>query len=326
MPSLRDGNAIETLLMTAQINTDLVNHPVPLPTETSTSLVRVGTDACKSIINSILRYKDYDSHKNAHKDFQRRHIKACYNCRQSLNRKSIQNLSKYNGIVYPEIPGHLSTLDLVSERLISPRILFTQIRRLRHVLGQFGILGTSKSSNDPNPCDPERKTSSENSDSVYKFSQEPQPFNQKELSDLVRDLNFPKEASEILASRLKEKNLLTPETNITFYRTREKNLSPFFSQEKDLVFCNDFGGLLQQMGLKKYQPIDWRLFIDSSKRSLKCVLLNNGNKYGSIPIAHSVTLKEEYANIAKVMETIKYQDHKWFNCVDLKMVNFLLGQ
>ncbi|GFW77892.1 uncharacterized protein TNCV_3911021 [Trichonephila clavipes] len=38
---------------------------------------------------------------------------------------------------------------------------------------------TSKSSNDPNPCDPERNTSSENSHSYYKFSQQPQPFNQK---------------------------------------------------------------------------------------------------------------------------------------------------
>ncbi|GFW40396.1 uncharacterized protein TNCV_1019541 [Trichonephila clavipes] len=45
--SLRDGNAIEALLMTAQLNTDLVNHPVPLTTEPSTILVRVGTDACK---------------------------------------------------------------------------------------------------------------------------------------------------------------------------------------------------------------------------------------------------------------------------------------
>ncbi|GFW58564.1 uncharacterized protein TNCV_718641 [Trichonephila clavipes] len=71
MLSLRDGNAIETLLMTAQINTDLVNHPVPLTTEPSTILVRVRTDAYKSIINSILSYKDYDSHKNAHKDFQK---------------------------------------------------------------------------------------------------------------------------------------------------------------------------------------------------------------------------------------------------------------
>ncbi|GFW17561.1 uncharacterized protein TNCV_2651191 [Trichonephila clavipes] len=71
MLSLRDGNAIETLLMTAQINTDLVNHLVPLTTEPSTILVGVGIHACKAIINSILHYKDYDSHKNAHKDFQK---------------------------------------------------------------------------------------------------------------------------------------------------------------------------------------------------------------------------------------------------------------
>ncbi|GFX08784.1 uncharacterized protein TNCV_4228041 [Trichonephila clavipes] len=65
IPSLRDGNAIETFLMTAQINTDFVNHPVPSTTEPLTSLVRVGTDACESIVNSIVRYKDFDFHKNA---------------------------------------------------------------------------------------------------------------------------------------------------------------------------------------------------------------------------------------------------------------------
>ncbi|GFV21312.1 uncharacterized protein TNCV_2927851 [Trichonephila clavipes] len=47
MFSLRNENAIETLLMTAWINTDLVNHPVSFPTEPSKSLVRVGTDAYK---------------------------------------------------------------------------------------------------------------------------------------------------------------------------------------------------------------------------------------------------------------------------------------
>ncbi|GFT05670.1 uncharacterized protein TNCV_1045281 [Trichonephila clavipes] len=74
MLSFRDGSAIESLLITAQINTDLVNHPVPFSTEPSTILVRVGTDACKSIINSIFGYKEYDSHKNAHKDIQKRFI------------------------------------------------------------------------------------------------------------------------------------------------------------------------------------------------------------------------------------------------------------
>ncbi|GFU89588.1 uncharacterized protein TNCV_4599011 [Trichonephila clavipes] len=50
-PSFRDGNAIETLLMTAQINTDFVNHSVPSTTELSTSLLRVGTAACESVIH-----------------------------------------------------------------------------------------------------------------------------------------------------------------------------------------------------------------------------------------------------------------------------------
>lgn len=80
------------------------------------------------------------------------------------------------------------------------------------------------------------------------------------------------------------------------------------------------------MGLKQYEPSEWRLFIDSSKRSLKCILLHNGNEYAGVPIAHSTKLKEEYDNISLVLNKIKYNDHKWKICVDLKMVNILLGQ
>lgn len=154
----------------------------------------------------------------------------------------------------------------------------------------------------------------------------PQCFNQEELNDLIRDLNLSKESAELLASRLKEKNLLCRGTNITFYRKRDKDLLPFFTQENDLVFCNNIKGLLEKMGLPEYTPDDWRLFIDSSKRSLKCVLLHNGNKYGSIPIGHSTTMKEEYGTIALVLRKIKYEEHQWSICVDLKMINFLLGQ
>ena len=38
----------------------------------------------------------------------------------------------------------------------------------------------------------------------------PQLFSQNELNDLARDLNLSKESSELLASRLKEKNRLQP--------------------------------------------------------------------------------------------------------------------
>lgn len=92
------------------------------------------------------------------------------------------------------------------------------------------------------------------------------------------------------------------------------------------MFCTDISGLLTNIGLLNYQPNEWRLFIDSSKRSLKCVLLHNGNKHGAVPIAHSTKLKEEYQNISFVLEKLKYHDHEWVICVDLKMVNFLLGQ
>jgi hypothetical protein len=103
-------------------------------------------------------------------------------------------------------------------------------------------------------------------------------------------------------------------------------LLPFFTEDNNLVFCNDIGKRLTKIGLSEYNPNQWRLFIDSSKRSLKCVLLNNGNKYGSIPIGHSTRIKEKYNAISLVLEEINYQEHQWVICVDLKMVNFLFGQ
>lgn len=150
-------------------------------------------------------------------------------------------------------------------------------------------------------------------------------FSQEELSDLIRDLSLSKEAAELLASRLKEKNCLQPETKITFYRTRDEGFLPYFSEDEDLVYCNNIPALFRKMGME-FIPEDWRLFIDSSTRSLKSVLLHNGNRYGCIPIAHSTKLKEQYENVKKVLEKICYHQHQLSVCVDLKMVNFLLGQ
>jgi hypothetical protein len=164
------------------------------------------------------------------------------------------------------------------------------------------------------------------SDSDFQTTSYSERFDHNELSDLIRDLNLSKNSSELLASRLKEKNVLQPGTKITFYRKRERDLLPFFTKQNNLVFCNDIGNLLKKTGLSEYNPSEWRLSINISKRSLKCVLLNNGNKYGSIPIGHSTTMKEEYKAISLVLEKINYQEHQWVICVDLKMVNFLLNQ
>ena len=49
----------------------------------------------------------------------------------------------------------------------------------------------------------------------------------------------------------------------------------------------------KKIGLEEYNPQEWQLFIDTSVESLKCALLHNGNKYASIPIGHSIIMKEE---------------------------------
>jgi hypothetical protein len=92
----------------------------------------------------------------------------------------------------------------------------------------------------------------------------------------------------------------------------------------NLCFCNNVSGLFEALGYT-YDPNEWRLFIDASKRSLKAVLLHNGNIQPSIPLAHSVHLKESYQNMVILMNAIKYDTHNWKICGDLKVIGLLLG-
>ena len=68
------------------------------------------------------------------------------------------------------------------------------------------------------------------------------------------------------------------------------------------------------------------IFIDSSKTSLKGVLLHNSNDYASIPIAHSFYLKESHENMKTILEAIKYEQYEWQICGDFKVLSILLGQ
>ena len=65
--------------------------------------------------------------------------------------------------------------------------------------------------------------------------------------------------------------------------------------EENLLFRDNIEGLITTMGTS-YIPLEWRLFIDSSK-SMKFVLLHNGNKLALILIGHSIQMKETYENI-----------------------------
>lgn len=175
-------------------------------------------------------------------------------------------------------------------------------------------------------CHEDHRESSEDYTSETHLSSAPQQFRQAELNDLVRDLGLSKKAAELLASRLQEKHLLDRSARVSYFRQRDHMFLEFFSEKKQFVYCSDIAGLLIQLGITVYNPADWRLFLDSSKRSLKCVMLHNGNVYGAVPVGHSVHLREEHNNIKMVIDLLKYHEHNWIICVDLKMVNVLLGQ
>lgn len=57
------------------------------------------------------------------------------------------------------------------------------------------------------------------------------------------------------------------------------------------MHCNDVQGLMTELKFL-YKSENQRLFIDSSKTSLKAVLLSNGNELPSIPVVYGVSLKK----------------------------------
>jgi len=72
-------------------------------------------------------------------------------------------------------------------------------------------------------------------------------------------------------------------------------------------------------------PDQWCLFIDSSKVKLKVVLLHNGNKFLSVPLAHTANMKGSYESMTLLLGKIKYDEFEWKLCDDLKDGALLLG-
>ena len=104
----------------------------------------------------------------------------------------------------------------------------------------------------------------------------PHKLTQNELNDLVCDLELPKVKAKVLASRMKQWKYFDEGGKICFYRYRQKNLEVFFIMEGTLLACKDVDGLFKALNMG-HRSDDWRLFIDSSKVSLKALLLHNGN-------------------------------------------------
>lgn len=168
------------------------------------------------------------------------------------------------------------------------------------------------------------ETSDISSSSEDEVNRQQNKFSQDDVSDLCRDLGLSKESSELLASRLKEKKCLVSGTHVTCYRTREKPFRKFFTKTSNLIYCRDVNGLVEKFGIQ-YESSHWRLFIDSSTRSLKAILLHNGNIYAPLPVAHSVVMNEQYYDMQFLLRKLKYDTHKWDICGDLKISTILLG-
>lgn len=160
----------------------------------------------------------------------------------------------------------------------------------------------------------------------FEATSSPKLMSQEHLNALVRKLGLSKNNAEILAADLKNLHLLEPGVKISSFRTRQHTFHPFFTvnDTNTFVYCNDIVGLMNEMGIQ-YNPADWRIFIDSSQKSLKAVLLFYDNSKNPIPIAYGINMKESYDSIKHILDVVKYEEHKWRACCDLKVVAFLSG-
>ena len=91
-----------------------------------------------------------------------------------------------------------------------------------------------------------------------------------------------------------------------------------------MCYCTDINGLMTELGCE-YKNHEWRLFIDSSKFSLKAVLLFIGNTKSSVPVVQAVGMKETYETMQILLKLIRYEEHGWSIFGDLKVIGLLLG-
>ncbi|GBN14786.1 hypothetical protein AVEN_206983-1 [Araneus ventricosus] len=148
---------------------------------------------------------------------------------------------------------------------------------------------------------------------------------QAERNDLVRDLKLSQTDSELLGSRLQGWNLLEKGIKISSCRRPQSHFEDYFAEKEDIVYCCDVNGLFGHALGHEHNPAEWRLFIDSSKRSLNAMLLRIGNVNQSVPVAYSTNTKATYEVMSAILKLISHTTFKWNICGDLKVIGILTG-
>ncbi|KAH9388240.1 hypothetical protein TYRP_009451 [Tyrophagus putrescentiae] len=116
------------------------------------------------------------------------------------------------------------------------------------------------------------------------------PLDQNMLDYLIQMLQATKDGGQFIGSFLLNAGLLLPGTKID-QRHRNQKYAEFFAVQglsytekqadgtnvevvKDVAYCTDISGLLQTQGIA-HHPDQWRLYMDGSRKSFKCLLLHN---------------------------------------------------
>lgn len=164
------------------------------------------------------------------------------------------------------------------------------------------------------------------SDSDFTYQDDAERYfpKQADLNDLFKEANVTIEAAELITSRLKQWRLVNDDVRVTAQRNRHRNFAKFFETKNGICFCSDVNSLFKAMNITHVSS-EWRLFVDASSKSLKAVLLHNGNVLPTIPVAYTTKHKESYESMRLLFELLKYEEHKWEVIGDFKVVGLVLG-
>jgi DNA gyrase/topoisomerase IV subunit B len=114
---------------------------------------------------------------------------------------------------------------------------------------------------------------------------------------IKRMINMPtfyhsdKTKAQLLGSRIKQWNLLDKGVTVSLSRKRQWDTATCYLIDGNLAYCKNIHEWVEELQLE-HTSGQWMHFTDSSKVSLKAVLLHNGNKFHSIPMARAVHVKE----------------------------------
>ena len=102
--------------------------------------------------------------------------------------------------------------------------------------------------------------------------------------------------------------MLQKRVNCTYFRSRHTSLQDFFSAQNNVCYCSNIDSLFEALE-SEYHSNECRLLIDSSKASLKAVLLNNENEKLSILLVHATALKETHETMELIVCLINYSPY-----------------